>query len=299
VTVPNGFVFIDKPAGLTSHDVVARVRRALRIKRVGHAGTLDPAATGVLILGVGRATRLMSLASGADKTYTATIRLGQNTVTDDAEGEILATADTSAVTVELIDSAMTTLTGHIEQVPSAVSAVKVDGQRAHARVRAGHTVTLAARPVTVYTFTRTDLRSHHGCMDVDVTVRCGSGTYVRALARDLGEKLGVGGHVTALRRTESAGVSLDECVGLDDFCDEPHVHSALSVVSRWVPVLTVADLDDAALRHGREIKLDPHLPTEGLVAVQGTGGQMVALAQCQDGVCKPTVVMQDPIRASD
>lgn len=290
----DGFVFIDKPPGMTSHDVVARVRRALRQRRVGHAGTLDPAATGVLIVGVGRATRLMSLASGADKTYSATIRLGQSTITDDAEGEILTQSDASHLQIDAIDTAMADLTGEIAQVPSAVSAVKVNGKRAHARMRAGESVELPPRLVQVYEFTRDGMSRAHSTLDVEVTVRCGSGTYVRALARDLGAALGVGGHVVALRRTESAGVAAQECASLEEFAADPHVHPALDVVKRWIPVVTVDEARDAALRHGREIEGCADADFSGLVAVAGPGGTMTALARCQDGTLAPTVVMKDP-----
>lgn len=292
-----GFVFIDKPEGMTSHDVVSAVRRTLRTRRVGHAGTLDPAATGVLILGVGRATRLMSLASDADKEYVATIRLGQSTVTDDAEGDLLTSADASAVTVADIDAAMLTLTGDILQVPSSVSAVKVNGARSHARVRAGEDVALAARPVKVYSFDRVGLLRGDRVIDINVKVRCGSGTYVRALARDLGAALGVGGHVTTLRRTESSGVAVQECVSLERFATQPHVMPVIDVVRRWVPVITVDDPADAALRHGRAVS-SPDDEHTGVVAVTGTAGVMTCLARCQDGVLQPTVVMVDPAPAN-
>lgn len=205
MTTADGLLIVDKPAGWTSHDVVARCRRLCDTRRVGHAGTLDPMATGVLVLGINRATRLLTFLVGCDKTYTATIRLGQSTVTDDAEGEVTTTHDVSGLTVTAVQQAVAALTGEIAQVPSAVSAIKVDGQRSYARVRAGQDVVLVARSVTVSRFDILDQRAGraqgHGVRDLDVIVDVSSGTYIRALARDLGAALGVGGHLTALRRT--------------------------------------------------------------------------------------------------
>ena len=201
----SGLVVVDKPAGLTSHDVVARLRRILRTRKVGHAGTLDPMATGVLVCGVGRGTKLLGHLALDTKAYTATIRLGAATTTDDAEGEVVTTADPSAVGDDAVADGIAALTGPILQVPSSVSAIKVDGRRAYARVRAGEAVVLPPRPVTVEAFT---LLARRGA-DLDVAVECSSGTYVRALARDLGAALGVGGHLTALRRTRVGPFHLD------------------------------------------------------------------------------------------
>jgi tRNA pseudouridine55 synthase len=201
----DGLLVVDKAAGWTSHDVVAKVRGLCGTRRVGHAGTLDPMATGVLVLGVNRATKLLTFLVGCDKTYTATIRLGQSTLTDDAEGEVTASYDVASLTADAVQAAAAALTGAIQQVPSAVSAIKVDGRRSYARVRAGEDVVLPARPVTVHRFTvlasRTAMAEGHGVRDLDVEVEVSSGTYIRALARDLGADLGVGGHLTALRRT--------------------------------------------------------------------------------------------------
>jgi len=225
-----GLLVVDKPAGWTSHDVVAVVRGLTGTRRVGHAGTLDPMATGVLLLGVGRATRLLTFLVGCDKSYTATIRLGQSTLSDDADGELTSAADVSALTPGQVDDAVAALTGVIEQVPSAVSAVKVGGIRAYARVRAGEDVHLAPRRVTVSRFVVLARRSVRaagpdptgasptatsGCLDLDVVVDVGSGTYVRALARDLGAALGVGGHLTALRRTRVGHFGLDRATAWD------------------------------------------------------------------------------------
>lgn len=190
---PVGLVVVDKPSGMTSHDVVARLRRFARTRRVGHGGTLDPMATGVLVIAVGRATRLLTFVIGSDKGYAATIRLGQSTVTDDAEGEVTATSDTTSVTDQQIRAGLAALTGEIEQVPSAVSAIKVGGKRAYALVRAGEEVRLEPRRVTVSRLEILDIRrTPDGVLDVDVEVACSSGTYIRALARDLGAGLAVG-----------------------------------------------------------------------------------------------------------
>jgi tRNA pseudouridine55 synthase len=222
----SGLVVVDKPGGMTSHDVVARIRRLARTRRVGHAGTLDPMATGVLVIGVEKATRLLGHLMLTEKTYQATIRLGQSTTTDDAEGEPLPargddppeppgcapderTGSVSGARVvraadvsrESLDAEVAKLTGEILQVPSSVSAIKVNGERAYKLTRAGEAPELAARPVTVYDFSVTAVRQAGDYLDLDATVRCSSGTYIRALARDLGTALGTGGHLTALRRT--------------------------------------------------------------------------------------------------
>jgi tRNA pseudouridine55 synthase len=197
----SGLVIVDKPGGMTSHDVVARIRRLAHTRRVGHAGTLDPMATGVLVIGVEKATRLLGHLMLTEKTYEATIRLGQSTTTDDAEGELTGGSPASGVTRAALDAEIAKLTGEILQVPSSVSAIKVNGQRAYKLTRAGEAPELAARPVTVYDFTVTAVRPAGDYLDLDATVRCSSGTYIRALARDLGAALGTGGHLTALRRT--------------------------------------------------------------------------------------------------
>lgn len=211
----DGLVIVDKPAGLTSHDVVARVRRLADTRRVGHAGTLDPMATGVLVLGVGRATKLLTFLVGADKTYVATIRLGASTLTDDAQGEVLSRADASSISDGQVRAGVRALTGMLEQVPSTVSAIKIDGRRAHARVRAGEAVELVARPVRVLRFDVLATRRELSHLDLDVEVEVSSGTYVRALARDLGAGLGVGGHLTALRRTAVGPYGLGVARSLD------------------------------------------------------------------------------------
>jgi tRNA pseudouridine55 synthase len=278
---PDGIVVVDKAGGWTSHDVVARMRRIAGTRKVGHAGTLDPMATGVLVVGVNRATRLLGYISAATKEYTATIRLGVRTTTDDAEGEVVGEADPSGVTDRAVAECIAGLTGDIEQVPSAVSAIKVDGKRAYARVRAGEDVQLAARPVTVSRFDVVERRGP----DIDVLVECSSGTYIRALARDLGERLGVGGHLTALRRTRVGCFELAAARTLDQLAAEltvmPLADAVAAAFPRW-------DLDaDAAVRlaHGQRIEYAGPVPS-GPVGAFGPDGTVVALVEERDGVAK-------------
>ena len=215
----SGLVIVDKPGGMTSHDVVARIRRLAHTRRVGHAGTLDPMATGVLVIGVEKATRLLGHLMLTEKAYEATIRLGQSTTTDDAEGELTGGSPASGVTRAALDAEIAKLTGEILQVPSSVSAIKVNGQRAYKLTRAGEAPELAARPVTVYDFTVTAVRPAGDYLDLDATVRCSSGTYIRALARDLGAALGTGGHLTALRRTAVGPYGIAQAHTLKDLED--------------------------------------------------------------------------------
>jgi tRNA pseudouridine55 synthase len=215
--VPPGLLLVDKPGGMTSHDVVARARRVLSVRKIGHAGTLDPMATGLLILGVGTATRLLGHVGGHDKTYAATIRLGQATVTDDREGDVVSSASTAALDDAAIRAALAAQTGALQQVPSSVSAVKVAGRRSYDRVRAGEVVELAPRSVTVHRLEVERIeRSEPDLVDVDVTVTCTAGTYIRAIARDAGAALGVGGHLTALRRTASGPFTVEQAATVED-----------------------------------------------------------------------------------
>lgn len=253
--VSPGILLVDKPGGLTSHDVVARTRRAFGTRKVGHAGTLDPMATGLLVIGVEGATRLLTYIVGADKTYTATIRLGVSTTTDDAEGEPVRTADPAALesaTDARIAAEIAALTGAISQVPSSVSAIKVDGRRAYDRVRAGEEVELAARQVTVSRFDVLETRRGSDAIDVDVVVDCSSGTYIRALARDLGEALGVGGHLTALRRTRVGGFDVADAVDIDHLAGAQTLSPA-EAASRTMPVLEVTADEARDLRHGKRL----------------------------------------------
>lgn len=253
--VAPGILLVDKPAGITSHDVVARTRRAAGTRKIGHAGTLDPMATGLLVLGIEGATRLLTYIVGADKTYLATIRLGQATSTDDADGEITRRAliaDVDAVTAERISEGIAALTGEISQVPSAVSAIKVDGRRAYDRVRAGEEVELAAREVTVSRFDVLAERRGEGVMDLDVVVDCSSGTYIRALARDLGDAIGVGGHLTALRRTRIGPFDVTDAAELDDI-DPDAVLTPAQAAARVMPQLDVTADEARDLRHGKRL----------------------------------------------
>ncbi|GGB97634.1 tRNA pseudouridine(55) synthase TruB [Cellulomonas carbonis] len=293
-TAPSGLVVVDKPGGWTSHDVVARVRRLAGTRRVGHAGTLDPMATGVLVLGVERATRLLTYVVGADKEYLATVRLGVTTTTDDAEGETVATADARHVTDADVLAAVEPLTGEILQVPSSVSAIKVDGRRAYARVRAGEDVELAARPVTVRIFEVLDVRpgGDQPVVDVDVRVVCSSGTYVRALARDVGAALGVGGHLTALRRTRVGPYGLDVARTLEQLEEGLTVLPLADAARRAFPVREVDEREASALSHGRRIASSDVLGTpEAPVAALGPDGTLVALLVDEAGTSRPTLVL--------
>jgi tRNA pseudouridine55 synthase len=222
MTAPSGLVIVDKPSGITSHDVVARVRRLAGTRRVGHAGTLDPMATGVLVVGVEKATRLLGYLTLTEKTYVATIRLGQSTSTDDAEGAPTGGSPATGVDRAALDAEIGKLTGDISQVPPGVSAIKVNGQRAYKLTRAGAAPELPARPVTVYEFTVTGLRTTIDFLDIDAVIRCSSGTYIRALARDLGDALGTGGHLTALRRIAVGPYGLDQAHTLEDLENQKH-----------------------------------------------------------------------------
>lgn len=219
VTVPAGLVIVDKPAGMTSHDVVGRCRRFFGTRKVGHAGTLDPMATGVLVIGIDRATKILGLLTTSSKAYAATIRLGQTTTTEDVEGELLQEISAARLTDEQIEAAVVPLRGDIEQVPSTVSAIKVAGKRAYQMVRDGETVELKARPVRIGRFDVLAVRRVGELIDIDVEVDCSAGTYIRALARDLGAALGVGGHLTALRRTASGRFGLDQARTLDQLAE--------------------------------------------------------------------------------
>ena len=251
-----GLVLVDKPEGWTSHDVVARTRRVANTRRVGHAGTLDPMAPGLLVLGVESATKLLTFIVGADKTYEATIRLGASTITDDRESDFLEQASAEAIALvgdESIRAAIANLTGDIEQVPSSVSAIKVDGVRAYAKVRGGDEVKLKARPVKVSRFTVIgEPKRVEGFIDLDVVIDCSSGTYIRALARDLGAALGIGGHLTALRRTRVGGYTIDQASKLPEVGDDLAVITSVDA-ARAFPVLELSEQQVIDLRHGRRI----------------------------------------------
>lgn len=288
MTAPDGLLVVDKPAGWTSHDVVARCRRLCGTRRVGHAGTLDPMATGVLVLGVGAATRLLGRLALHEKAYSATIRLGESTVTDDAEGELLTVTDAIGVSARALADAVSALTGDIQQRPSAVSAVKVAGQRAHRRVRSGEEVVLPPRSVTVSAFEVCDVRRHDGLVDADVEVVCSSGTYVRALARDLGASLGVGGHLTALRRTRVGRYDLSQASTLEALERELVVVPLAAAAADCFPTYRV-DADQAtAVRHGRALAAELGAP--GVVGLFTQDGEFLALYEQHGPLAKAVAV---------
>lgn len=282
---PNGILLVDKPQGVTSHDMVARTRRLAGTRKVGHAGTLDPMATGLLILGLGASTRLLTFIVGLTKEYTATIRLGASSTTDDAEGEILGYAPASQmalVTEEAINLGINSLTGEIEQVPSAVSAIKVGGKRAYALARAGETFELKSRKITVSEFEVLQITSsaegaQENYVDVDVRVVCSSGTYIRALARDLGFKLGVGGHLTALRRTRIGNFHVADAQDLEN-PDEPlQVQRPADVARGIFPLINLTEAQAIDLSHGKKIELVGHPDTDEPVAAIDPEDRLVGL----------------------
>ena len=342
----SGLLIVDKPQGVTSHDIVAAVRGALHMKRVGHAGTLDPMATGVLVVGFGNATRLLNVIVEHDKTYEATIRLGQRTTTDDADGEIVSTRPAPAMSREALQAVVDArFTGTIEQVPNTYSAIKINGQRAYDLARDGQEVRLKARPVTIHEFAVLDARpvlvasgedrsgdalegrtpeddeSRDGSvpvLDVDVRVACSAGTYIRALARDLGEALGVGGHLTRLRRTRVGryraddprtvtahteqrtfttrdGQTVTRSRAVLDVSGDELAARALPMVeaaSAAMPVIEVSDVQAADLRFGRRIRVAGATPRGGrLAAVVPERHDLVAIVEpCGHGMAKPVTV---------
>ncbi|MGW0603620.1 tRNA pseudouridine(55) synthase TruB [Streptomyces sp. NPDC002640] len=294
-TTPDGLVIVDKPSGFTSHDVVAKMRGIAKTRRVGHAGTLDPMATGVLVLGVERATKLLGHLALTEKEYLGTVRLGQTTVTDDAEGEITASADTTGITREAIDQGVAELTGRIMQVPSKVSAIKINGVRSYKRAREGEEFDIPARPVTVSSFQVHDVRGATAedgtaVTDLVVSVVCSSGTYIRALARDLGAGLGVGGHLTALRRTRVGPYRIDAARTLDQLQQEltvmPVAEAATAAFARW-------DVDAGRARlllNGVRLEMPDEYADRGPVAVFGPDGVFLALVEAQKGKAKSLAV---------
>jgi tRNA pseudouridine55 synthase len=283
----SGLVVVDKPGGMTSHDVVSRVRRLAGTRKVGHAGTLDPMATGVLVLGVNRATRLLGHLMLTEKAYDATVRLGVGTTTDDAEGEVVSTTATDGLDEATIRSAAAEFVGDLMQVPTAVSAIKVDGKRAYQRVRAGEDLELAARPVTVHELTVTDVRLSTGSTtDIDVSVRCSSGTYIRAIARDLGARLGVGGHLTALRRTAVGPYDLVTARTLEELAEAFALMPIADAARAAFPAVDLDDARAADVRVGRPLDLD----LGGLSAVFAPDGEFLALYEPREGRARPVSV---------
>ncbi|MGI8664710.1 MAG: tRNA pseudouridine(55) synthase TruB [Jatrophihabitans sp.] len=301
-TGPGGLIIVDKPAGMTSHDVVARVRRIAGTRRVGHAGTLDPMATGVLVLGVERSTKLLNHIQLTDKTYSATIRLGASTSTDDAEGEVLSRADASGLLGQDIEAAVAELTGAILQRPSSVSAIKVDGERAYARVRAGETVQLAERPVTIDRFELLGEPRFGSCAggghgghcdpgghcDLDVEVDCSSGTYIRALARDLGQRLAVGGHLTALRRSRVGPFGLEHALSLEALAElaDPIALPLPAAIAVAMPTRTLLADEAYELTFGRTIAPAGIAGEYGGLAADG---HAVAILREWDGRARPVL----------
>ncbi|MBW5486504.1 tRNA pseudouridine(55) synthase TruB [Streptomyces bambusae] len=292
---PDGLVIVDKPSGFTSHDVVAKMRGIAKTRRVGHAGTLDPMATGVLVLGVEKATKLLGHLALTEKEYLGTIRLGQDTLTDDAEGEITSSTDASGITRDAVDAGIAKLTGEIMQVPSKVSAIKINGVRSYKRAREGEEFEIPARPVTVSSFQVYDMREAQAedgtkVVDLVVSVVCSSGTYIRALARDLGADLGVGGHLTALRRTRVGPYKLDKARTLDQLQEEltvmPIAEAAIAAFPRW-------DLDArraSLLANGVRLELPDEYGTGQPVAAFGPDGKLLALVEGKGGKAKSLAV---------
>jgi len=291
-----GLLLIDKDPDWTSHDAVAKARGLADTRKVGHAGTLDPMATGLLILGIESATKLLTFLVGEDKTYEATIRLGADTVTDDREGEVLETAEAAkvaALNVDGIEAALANLRGDILQVPSSVSAIKVDGRRAYAMVRGGDEVKLAPRPVNISRFEVVGQpRLVDGqFLDIDVVVDCSSGTYIRALARDLGAALGVGGHLTALRRTRIGRYSVSQAQRLSQLTREnlPILASA-DAARQQFHVRNLSEQDEIDLRHGKRLKSGEEDPKGQPIAAINEGGELVAMLERSGGQLKSLVV---------
>ncbi len=288
-----GLVVVDKPAGMTSHDVVGRCRRIFATRRVGHAGTLDPMATGVLVIGIDRATKILGLLTASEKSYAGTIRLGQTTSTEDAEGELLQSISAEHLTDEAIAAAVAGLRGDIEQVPSAVSAIKVGGRRAYQLVREGEAVELKARPVRIDRFEVSATRrsgGDQGLIDLDVDVDCSSGTYIRALARDLGSALGVGGHLTSLRRTRVGHFGLDAARTLEELADQPRLSWTLDDACLLMfPRRGLSAEEVDATSNGRS--LSP-AGIDGVYAASDGDGRVIALLRDEGSRTKSVVVIR-------
>lgn len=298
MTAPSGLIIVDKPGGMTSHDVVARIRKLAGTRRVGHAGTLDPMATGVLVVGVEKATRLLGYLTLTEKEYAATIRLGQSTTTDDAEGEPTGGAPADGVSRAALDAEVAKLTGEISQIPPGVSAIKVGGRRAYKLTRAGAAPQLAARPVTVYEFGLTRVAPAGDFLDVDATVRCSSGTYIRALARDLGAALGTGGHLTALRRIAVGPYRLEQAQTLQDLSERTRLTPLADAAAAAFPRLDLTADDAKRLAHGARVaapsaQAGPQAP----IAAFAPDGTLVALVTEDSGRLRSLAVFADQVAA--
>jgi tRNA pseudouridine55 synthase len=301
----SGILLIDKPAGITSHDVVARTRKRAGTRKVGHAGTLDPMATGLLILGINNSTRLLTYLVGLDKEYFATIRLGSATDTDDADGDQTETAEPeriAAVTEGDVSAALASFIGAISQVPSSVSAIRVDGKRAYTLVREGETVELAPRDVTVSELEVLDSRREVGYYDLDVRVRCSSGTYIRAIARDLGTALRVGGHLTALRRSMIGAFSVADAAELESLDVAAALLAPAAIATVLFPVFALDSDQTVDLGHGKRLVAERPEGLPGPVAAVAPDGRLVGLLEFTNGVAKPIVnfapdVLSQPVVA--
>lgn len=290
-----GFVIVDKPTDITSHGVVSRMRGIAGTRKVGHGGTLDPMATGVLVIAIGKATKLLTYVSGLDKSYTATVRLGQSTITDDAEGDVTATRDASAVTDEGLADAIAKLRGPIKQKPSAVSAIKIKGERAYKRVRAGEDVELPARDITISRLECHEIRRHE-FLDLDITVDCSSGTYIRAIARDIGEDLGVGGHLISLRRTRVGEFTLNDAATLEALQEAKDADRPLSFIdagdaaSRLMRTRVATEKEETTLSYGQGLTAIGW--TDRPYAVLNDAGELLAVVSETGNKAKPDVVFK-------
>jgi len=284
----DGFLVVDKAPGMTSHDVVAVGRKALGTRKVGHAGTLDPMATGVLVLGFGNGTRLLQYITDGDKSYTATIVLGAATITDDREGEVVSEVDASQITDEQIKTGLTKMVGEIQQRPSSVSAVKVDGERAYDRVRAGEVFELAARTITISKLDILEIRRLGARIEIDIDVTCSAGTFIRAIARDLGSDLQVGGHLSALRRTRVAGFPISQAISFEDLKAQSFTPLELADVARATFQVRELALDEVLeLSFGRPLSLNA---TEAIYAALSPDDRLIALLKNESGKAKPIAV---------
>ena len=281
----SGLVLIDKPQGITSFDVVAQLRKKLNTRKIGHAGTLDPMATGLMLLGVNQGTKLLQFLIGMDKQYLATIRLGASTVSDDAEGELIAESDASKISSDQVDEQIAKLTGAISQVPSSVSAKKIDGKRAYDLVREGVEVELKPKEVLISRFERSsELRASGTYVDFDVVVDCSSGTYIRALARDIGTALGVGGHLTALRRTSIGNYSIEAA---QDLSGDVVLTPLLEATAALFPTKEISEQEVVSVHHGKPLKLESDSKTLAL----SNNGKLVAISELSGGLYRSQIVI--------
>jgi tRNA pseudouridine55 synthase len=284
----DGFLVVDKAPAMTSHDVVAVARKALGTRKVGHAGTLDPMATGVLVLGFGNGTRLLQYITDGDKSYIATVVLGAATVTDDQEGEVISEADASNISDEQIKTGLSKMVGEIQQRPSSVSAVKVAGERAYDRVRAGEIFELATRTITISSLDILDIRRSGARVEIDIDVTCSAGTFIRAIARDLGDDLSVGGHLSSLRRTRVAGFAIDQAITFEALKSQDFKALELSDVARQTFTVRELALDEVAeLSFGRPLTLNP---SDEIFAALSPDNRLIALLKNEIGKAKPIAV---------